>query len=109
MLTGEAKRLFEMWRLDGHPFEELLARIKEYSRGVRIDDDALRGKPGVEAGKAQNQQPKEELQEEVEENQGDYEAVNENWQGQVRSVQETWTHNRTVLVEGQREKSGQRR
>ena len=47
LLVGEAKRHFEVWKLQGMTFDKILTKLKEYARGQKLDDDANRGKQAV--------------------------------------------------------------
>ena len=48
MLVGESKRLFEVWKLEGLTFDKIMAKLKEYARGRKLNDDANRGKQAVD-------------------------------------------------------------
>ena len=73
MLIGEAKRLFEVWRLEGLPYEKILGKLKEYARGRRLDGDANQGKQAVDMNPAS----KEENRTTGEEEEGEEEQIEE--------------------------------
>ena len=54
MLIGESKRLFQQWKLEGMSFEKLLAKLKDYARGQKLEGDANRGKQAVNLNRVQN-------------------------------------------------------
>ena len=45
---SEAKRLFEVWKLEGLTFDKIMAKLKEYARGKKLNDEASHGKPAVD-------------------------------------------------------------
>ena len=71
MLIGESKRLFEVWKLEGLTFDKILTKLKEYARGLRLDDDANKGKQAVAMNWAEQGGEAQETQEEQQEEQGD--------------------------------------
>ena len=48
MLIGETRRAFDVWKMDGLPYEKLLIKLKEYARSQRLDGEAARGKQAVD-------------------------------------------------------------
>ena len=42
MLSGETRRSFGTWKMDGLPYEKLLVKLKEYARSQRLDGEASR-------------------------------------------------------------------
>ena len=71
MLKGESKRLYETWKLEGLPFENIFTNLKEYARGVRLDDDASKGMQGVNMNWAEVEQGEEDVDEDCQEEHGD--------------------------------------
>ena len=63
MLIGESKRLFQQWKLEGMSFEKLLAKLKDYARGQKLDGDANRGKQAVDLSRVQNWADEEVVEE----------------------------------------------
>ena len=65
MLTGESKRLFEVWKLEGLTYDKVITKLKEYARGLRLDGDANKGKQAVnmnwfqEGGEGDEREPGE--------------------------------------------------
>ena len=51
MLIGETRKSFDMWKLEGLPYEKLLVKLKEYARSQRLDGEAARGKQAVDLNK----------------------------------------------------------
>ena len=54
MLTGESRRMYENWRLEGMSFDRLLVKLKEYARSKRLDGEASKGKQAVDLSRVQN-------------------------------------------------------
>ena len=48
LLTGESRRLFELWKLEGLSFEKIMTKLKEYARGHELDGEAHKGKQAVD-------------------------------------------------------------
>lgn len=48
LVVGESKRLFEVWKLEGLTFDKIMAKLKEYARGRRLNEDANKGKQAVD-------------------------------------------------------------
>ena len=67
MLTGESKRLFELWKLEGLTFEKIMAKLKEYARGHTLDGEANRGKQAVGMNLVHDEQSRTKEGEEEEE------------------------------------------
>ena len=78
ILVGEAKRSFESWKLEGLPYEKLLAKLKDYGRGRRLDGEAKAGKQAVDLSGFQSPAAKWEEEEWAEEEatEADVESVN---------------------------------
>ena len=51
MLIGETRRAFEVWRMEGLPYEKLLMKVKDYARNHRLDGEARRGKQAIDVNK----------------------------------------------------------
>ena len=51
ILIGEQRRAFDVWKMDGLPYEKLLVRLKAYARSQRLDGEAARGKQAVDLDK----------------------------------------------------------
>ena len=51
MLIGETRRAFDVWKMDGLPYEILLVKLKEYARSQGLDGEAARGKQAVDLSK----------------------------------------------------------
>ena len=54
MLTGESKRMFDNWCLEGMPFAMMLVKLKEYVRSKRLDGEASKGKQTIGLSRDQN-------------------------------------------------------
>ena len=54
MLVGESKCMFDNWRLQGMPFDKILAKLKDYARSRRLDGEASKGKQAVGLSRVQN-------------------------------------------------------
>ena len=80
MLTGEAKRLFELWKLEGLTFDNIMATLKEYARGHRLDGEAHKGKQAVDMNLVQ-----EESKVGEEEPEGGWHDQ-QNWPAQVQAL-----------------------
>ena len=68
MLTGEAKRLFELWKLEGLPFEKNMTKLKEYARGHKLDGEAHKGRQAIDMNMVQGEEAKtqgDETEEEI--------------------------------------------
>ncbi len=48
MLSGEIRRMFDNWRLEGMPFAKTLVKLKEYAGSTRLDGEESKGKQAVE-------------------------------------------------------------
>ena len=46
--------MFETWRLENQPFENILVKLKEYARSERLDGDATKGKQAIDLSRVQN-------------------------------------------------------
>ena len=46
--------MFETWRLESLPFENILVKLKEYARSKRLDGDATKGKQAIDLSRVQN-------------------------------------------------------
>ena len=78
MLTGESKRMFDNWRLEGLPFEKILVKLKEYARSKRLDGEASKGKQAIDLSRVQNWADEEIVNEE--------EGVERNEDGSINRV-----------------------
>ena len=57
ILIGETKRAYESWKLEGLPFEKLLAKLKDYARSRRLDGEARQGKQAVDLNRSDIKEP----------------------------------------------------
>ena len=46
--------MFENWRLEGMPFDKIVAKLKDYARSRRLDGEASKGKQAVDLSRVQN-------------------------------------------------------
>ena len=67
MLTGESKRLYEIWKLEGLSFEKRMTKLKEYARCHTLDGEANKGKKPVDMNMCQGDEGKGEEEETEEE------------------------------------------
>ena len=71
MLAGESKRRFEVWRPEGLTFDKIRTKLKEHARGLRLDEDAKKGKQAVAMNWADQGVEAQGSQEEQQADQGD--------------------------------------
>ena len=53
MLSGEPRRMYQNWKLENISFDKMLAKLKEYARGQKLDSEANRGKQAVDINRAE--------------------------------------------------------
>ena len=54
LLIGESRKLYLQWKAEGVSLDNMLAKVKDYARGLKLDGDANKGKQTVDLNRVQN-------------------------------------------------------